>query len=202
MERYDSIVRFARRCEGLPKVDIVILNAGLTRQNFKRNPYTNHETMLQINYLSTALLAILLALVLKGKRQGPHPGRLTVVGSDMSHWGSFPDPHADSLIQSLDEDKDFKPMGRYALSKLMEQFFVIKLSKQVSSEDVIINLVNPGFCAGTSLNRESNRSWLTKLLAATVARTTVDGARAYIDAVVLKGKESHGSYLSEATIKP
>ncbi|KAF2180361.1 NAD(P)-binding protein [Zopfia rhizophila CBS 207.26] len=202
MESYDSIVQFARRCESLPSFKIVILNAGLTRQNFERNPYTNHETMLQVNYLSTALLAILLAPILKAKRQGPHPGRLTVVGSDMSHWGRFPEPHADSMIQSLDDDKDFKPMGRYLLTKLMEQFFVTKLAKQVSPDAVVINIVNPGFCSGTSLNREWSRSWLTKLLTVTLARTTVDGARAYIDAAVIKGKESHGSYNSEGKIKP
>ncbi|KAH8587911.1 hypothetical protein B0O99DRAFT_526027 [Bisporella sp. PMI_857] len=202
MESYDSVLQFARRCESLPMLDIAILNAGLTRQNFERSPSTNHETMLQVNYLSTSLLAILLVPILKAKLKGHHPGRLTIVGSDLSHFASFPEPHADPLIQSLDEDRDFKPMGRYSLTKLMEQFFVIKLAKQVSPNDVVINLVNPGFCSGTSLNRESSRPWLTTLLALTVARTTVDGARAYIDAAIVKGKESHGSYHSEGRIKP
>lgn len=186
-------MQFARRCGDLPRLDIAILNAGLTRQNFERNPYTKHETMLQVNYLSNALLAILLTPHLKAKRDNPRPARLTVVESDMSHWASFPNPQADPLILSLNDSENFKPMGRYPLLKLMEQLFIMKLSEHVSPENVVVNLVNPGFCTGTSLNRDSSHPWLNKVLALTVARTTVDGARAYIYAAVVKGKESHGS---------
>ena len=120
----------------------------------------------------------------------------------MSHWGRFPDPHANSLIQSLDDDGNFPKTSRYPLTKLMIQFFVTSLAEKVSPDDVIVNLVNPGFCAGTSLSRESSHPWLAKLFGSAFGRTTADGAAAYIDAAVMKGKESHGSYVSDGMIKP
>lgn len=64
---YDSIRSFAERANRLERLDIVILNAGITRLYFRLNPSTGHEENVQTNYLSTALLIILLLSVLKAK---------------------------------------------------------------------------------------------------------------------------------------
>ena len=74
MESYDSIIQFVQHCQHLPRLDIGILNAGVSKYKFERSPHTKHESTLQITYLSTSLLAILLVLVLKTKRQGALPG--------------------------------------------------------------------------------------------------------------------------------
>ena len=84
----------------------------------------------------------------------------------------------------------------------MIQLFVASLAEQVSPDDVIVNLVNPGFCTGTSLGRESSHPWLANLFGIAFRRTTTDGAAVYIDAAVVQGKESHGSYVSDGMIKP
>lgn len=201
-ESYDSIKNFIKCCEALPHLNIAILNAGLMNRAFEVNLSTRHEKTLQVNYLSTALLAALIVPVLQAKHHATDSGQLTIVGSDTAFSASFPDPDANSIFQSLDDEQRYTSMGRYPLSKLMLIMFTARLAEHVSSDPVIVNVMNPGFCSGTSLNRDSRRSWLLKTFMATVSRTVVDGARAYVNAAVVKGKEGHGSYHREAQIKP
>lgn len=42
---------------------------------------------------------------------------------------------------------------RYALSKLLDRFFLVELAKRVPSPVVVINTPNPGFCK-TELMRD------------------------------------------------
>ncbi|KGQ08451.1 hypothetical protein BBAD15_g6219 [Beauveria bassiana D1-5] len=63
---YDSIVAFAKRVESLERVDY-ILNAGMCATTFRINESTGHEETIQVNYLSSALLAALLLPVAKGQ---------------------------------------------------------------------------------------------------------------------------------------
>lgn len=79
MEDYDSIRNFATECESLARIDMVILNAGLQKTTFRRARTTGHELHVQINYISTALLTILLLPVLKAKRPPSDPPVLSIV---------------------------------------------------------------------------------------------------------------------------
>ncbi|KAM3467300.1 hypothetical protein NHJ6243_000331 [Beauveria neobassiana] len=63
---YDSVVAFAKRVESLERVDY-ILNAGMCATTFRINESTGHEETIQVNYLSSALLAALLLPVAKGQ---------------------------------------------------------------------------------------------------------------------------------------
>ena len=65
MLSYDSIRAFVRRCTSLERIDFVILNAGVSQIKFQINESTGHEEIFQVNYLSTALLAMLLLPTLK-----------------------------------------------------------------------------------------------------------------------------------------
>lgn len=61
MSFYDSIQAFARRVETkLSRIDIVILNAGLMKLEFTTAKSTGHQETVQVNYLSTVFLTILL----------------------------------------------------------------------------------------------------------------------------------------------
>lgn len=62
---YDSVVAFAERTKSLARLDIVVLNIGIGNATRAFNPKTGHDEMIQVNYLSTALLAILLLPVVK-----------------------------------------------------------------------------------------------------------------------------------------
>jgi short-subunit dehydrogenase len=89
MVSYQSIQDFAIRCSSLSLIDIAILNAGLTRPDFIVTPH-GQEEMLQVNFLSIMLLAIVLLPVLKAKasKRGT-PSRMTVVNSGTAFFGAW-----------------------------------------------------------------------------------------------------------------
>ena len=58
LESYQSIQSFVDRCQTLPRIDIAILNAGVQKPSFTTVAETGHETTMQMDYLSTVLLAI------------------------------------------------------------------------------------------------------------------------------------------------
>lgn len=83
MSSYDSITSFVERAMSLERLDVVILNAGTTRLYFQLHPFTGHEENIQINYLSTVLLAIKILPVLKSKTLvQQRPSRMVIVTRD------------------------------------------------------------------------------------------------------------------------
>ncbi|KAI8625909.1 retinol dehydrogenase 12 [Xylariaceae sp. FL1651] len=186
MESYDSIIAFVEQCKLLTKVTMVILNAGLRGgQTFTTTKDTSHEYSSQVNYISTALLAILLLPVLKSKRSArSKPPVLTIVTSDSAFWTSI--ETQGPVLPQLDKAD--------------------KLAEEVNASDVIVNMANPGLCAGTAFGSEASMSIITRtfisVVMAILARTSTTGASTYVDAVVVKGEESHGSYVSDWAIRP
>src|SRR4051794_26079245 len=81
----------------------VILNAGLSQIKFRINESTGHEEVFQVNYLSTALLAMLLLPTLKEKRANGLPGRLTIVSFGLAFTATFANQDAEPLISSFDD---------------------------------------------------------------------------------------------------
>lgn len=142
---YDSIQAFARRVEShLSRIDIVILNAGLFGLSFKIVKSTGHEETIQVNYLSTAFLAILLLPILKAKGPpGGQPAHLTIVSAALTLAAKFPNRGANPLLPSFDDPKTFDRQEHYHSSKLMMHMFLWKLVDIVSANDVIVNLADP-----------------------------------------------------------
>ncbi|KAI0899058.1 NAD(P)-binding protein [Annulohypoxylon nitens] len=207
MASYDSIKAFAERCKTLPRIDITILNAGIQSDAFKPHPVTKHESVFQINYLSTILLAILLLPVLKSKRSktpGILPPRLSLVTSDTAYWA--PPFKAGPIIPQCDVTANYRPLTAYPRSKLLQMLFVSKLVEYVDPNDVIINLSNPGLCLGTEFGSDSKMSLVSRtfftVFQRTNGRSVQSGAKAILDAVVARGEEAHGSYISDWTIQP
>ena len=151
MSSYDSVKQFANRCDTLPRLDFVILNAGIVKLNFELNPNTKHEETVQVNCLSTCLLASLLLPVVK---TSSGPGKITIVDSEVAEWTLFPQKSKDPILSQFDQEKGSDGVERYYVSKLVPEFFVKEISKRISSDKVIVNIVNPGFCYGSSLHRE------------------------------------------------
>ncbi|KAI1400502.1 NAD(P)-binding protein [Hypoxylon fuscum] len=204
--QYSSIQDFISRVEGqLTRLDIVILNAGIFKFNYTTVPSTGHEEILQVNYLSTVFLAILLLPILKRKSPPDSPGRLTMVNAALSLTVSMPtlDGHK-SLLAALDDPKNLVGGRQYNISKVLARMFAYKLIEYVSADDVIVNLVCPGFVKGTDLGGDSNilLKPLAILFGAMFARNVTDGASTYLDAALVKGKESHGSFLMSWKITP
>ncbi|KAH7194666.1 hypothetical protein DER44DRAFT_677388 [Fusarium oxysporum] len=204
MASYSSIEDFARRCETLPRIDFVFLNAGMGGTTFNLNKATGHEETMQVNFLSTMYLSVLLLPVLTSKAPAPKPSRLTIVSSGTAMHCELPEAKADHIISALDLEANFDGMGHYAKSKLLGQLFIDRLSQLVDPSDVVINLVDPGLTKGTGLMDKS--SGLMKIVMAmgtrVVGRTQEQAASAYVDAAIVKGEESHGSYIMDWKICP
>jgi len=205
MGSYDSIRAFAARADNeLFCLDIAILNAGVGFGGFKIVPATGHEETFQVNYLSTMLLTILLLPVLKKKSPTGSPGRLTIATAMLSIHAKFDNKNEVPLLPSFDDKKYFDVRDIYSTSKLLGQMFVWKLTDLVSADDVVVNLVEPGFIKGTNLHRDASAAGqvLMGVFKAATARPVKVGASTYLDASILKGKESHGCILMNWEIAP
>lgn len=206
MSSYSSIQSFARRVgTDLSRIDIVILNAGVIKLQYNTVPSTGHEETLQVNYLSTVLLAILLLPILKVKQppdnSSPH---LTIVSAALSLAAKFPNRNANPLLPSFDDAKTYDPQEQYHTSKMLAHMFLWKLVDFVSAERVIVNLADPAWCRGTDLARDAGAMMKVgvKAFGALTGRSQRVGASCFIDAVVNKGKESHGCFLMSWKIHP
>lgn len=205
MLSYESIIAFARRCETLPRLNIAILNAGLSQPTYKHAEETDHEVTFQINYLSTALLALVLVPILRAKRGTTTPARLSLVGSDTSYYANWKGAGSESVVEVIDNPTHFDSWEAYKTTKLLLLMFVYELSKRVSSKEVIINVSNPGACRGTrfeAVKRFMIQEAMLYIASLVLGRTATVGARQYVDAMTVQGPESHGSFVSEGKIKP
>ncbi|KAF2260779.1 NAD(P)-binding protein [Lojkania enalia] len=208
MLSYESIQAFAEKCKTLPGLDIAILNAGVNKLEPKFAS-TGHEETFQVNYLSTVLLAILLLPILSNKehRKLQEPGRLAFIGSGLANIAGFPERNAVPIIPAFDDLSKWNvqfAMDRYSTTKALLHVLTLKLSEIVSSDDVIINNPDPGYTKGTQLLRESPTLMkpIVSLSKALLARSLKEGMWAYIDAVSVRGKESHGCFICDWQILP
>lgn len=208
MASYTSIQKFAQRCRAeLPHVDLVVLNAGLSRTKFERAESTGHEMTMQVNHFGTALLTLLLLPILKSTlRHTGEPARLTVVNSLTAHLCKFPNRNEQPLLASFDDTEivPFDAQERYGVSKLINQLFLAKLTDMVPSENVVVNMVDPGLTKGTQLSRDATGVVRAgaKVFFSIAGRPVDRGAATYVDALLRMGAESHGCFLMNNKIAP
>lgn len=204
MESYDSVRGFADRCASLARIDVVILNAGLIMPTYQTVAATGHEITLQVNYLSTMLLALLLIPILKSKRApgATKPPVITIVSSDSAYSASLNMDGA--ILEQMDDSKVYGPFPAYTRSKMLLTVFLGKLAELVDPSDVLINMSNPGMTSGTSFGHDSNvvLKWLFSVIQYFLARSPEVGASLYLDAALVRGTESHGKFISDWAIKP
>ncbi|VUC35420.1 unnamed protein product [Clonostachys rosea] len=189
---YQSIHDFVARCSTqLPRIDFVILNAGVAFGYFKRCEQTGHEMCSCYQYSSQRILL-------------GSPAVWSFVNSGTAMHAEFPQHKAERILPAFDVEEDFDPMGQYTNTKFLAHLFIDKLSRLVSADDVVINLVDPGLTSGTNILEGANMSTQIAFnwLRAVAGRTLEDAASAYVDAIVTRGKESHGSFIMDWNIYP
>lgn len=227
LSSYDSVARFARRAAG-PELavavgggkgglDVAVLNAGIVGATFRKNPNTGHEEVIQVNYLSTFLLAILLLPVLNKKKkksssspqeqQQQRPGRLTIVNSGVAYYAKLPNRARTPFLASFDSaeaEASWDPSEWYSASKVLGHLFFARLAARVDPDAVVVNLVDPGFCKGTELHRDARGLVAALLRVAKVltGRSLEVGASTYVDAAVVKGEETHGCFVMDWKVRP
>jgi hypothetical protein len=110
----------------------------------------------------------------------------------------------DPIMQQFDDPKAFDQLSTYSKTKLLLLLFVSKLADYVDSEEVLINVTNPSMTQGTQIFRD-NPAYFQKAMDALnslLGRPVEVAASNYVYSAVVLGKESHGSFTANWTIKP
>ena len=214
MNSFASVQSFARRVsQEFEKIDIVVLNAGLYNKGYATSPEGWEET-LQVNTLSTTLLALLLLPKLRSARQSfpasaPH---LVMVSSGLHARvarSSLPSPPR-NLLPALNTPPEpaatFNGGRQYGISKLFLMYALKSLASLATSPSgkpqVIVTSCCPGLCV-SDLGRQYNswfEGWVKWAFLGVVARSTEDGGRTLVDTSTL-GEEAHGGYLKDGTLR-
>jgi NAD(P)-dependent dehydrogenase (short-subunit alcohol dehydrogenase family) len=198
MNSFQSVQNFARRVNNeLKRVDIALLNAGLWNRDFTKSP-EGWEEVLQVNTLSTSLLALLLLPKLKESSSDAEPSHLSVVSSQQFVRVKAESLRTDgSLLKHVNDEQHFKGPKQYGISKLLLEYMIKNIADLARNEDgtlqTIVNTVSPGLCQ-SSLGRQYNRfyeRWLVWVMYKLFARTTEQGCRSLVSAAV-QGAESQG----------
>ncbi|KAK1561433.1 uncharacterized protein LY79DRAFT_220161 [Colletotrichum navitas] len=197
---YDSVVKFVERTKTLEQIDLVILNAGVAHAKRVFNEKTGHDEMVQINFISTALLAILLLPIVQAKRGSqPNPTRITFVSSEVAAWTAFMERESFPLLAALDKKGKVDMLDRMFVSKLLGQFFIHRLAAIVPPSVALINSASPGSVHDSDFNREHDTTFsgaVAKIFMKRVANTAAVGSRFVTDAIINHGEETHGLFLS------
>lgn len=205
LQSYESITTFVERTKGLERLDIVVLNAGISKQFFDLTPSTGHEETIQVNVISTALLPILFLPILKAKASPDHPGRLAIVTSDTASWAKFKEQYSVPLLPALDKKETFTNIDRYPTSKVLGRLLVTELAKRVPSSVTVITMPNPGWCYGTGLGQVPGGTIGDRIVSVprrVFGRHASIGARSITDGAVQHGREAHGQYIEDCKIQP
>lgn len=207
LSNYDSVVAFADRCQKeLTRLDLAILNAAVSPATLRFNPKTGHEETIQVNYLSTALLTLLLLPVFKSKLAVSASPRITIVNSEVSNWTKFKERDETPLLPAFDRPSAKVDMlDRMMVSKLLGQFFLAELAKRVPSSVALINACSPATVHDTEFQRELDGTvsgTIIKAVQRRFANTSPVGSRMITDAAVRQGNETHGQFLSFQKMVP
>ncbi|KAI0199350.1 short-chain dehydrogenase/reductase [Astrocystis sublimbata] len=204
---FDSVQAFVEKLEKLTdKLDVALLNAGLGNPTYEKSA-SGWEMAVQVNVLSTALMAVLLLPILRSTAaQGSMP-HLTFVnshGHDLvkREWlGS-----SGSLLQASNEEKGWVSEHSYALVKLAGLAVMQHIAKittsSTGSPEIITNAVCPGLCK-TELGRNFNvvQRAIGNIVLSFIARTAEQGSRTLVSGTAL-GPESHGRFWHNDVLYP
>ncbi|KAI9861852.1 MAG: hypothetical protein M1824_001963 [Vezdaea acicularis] len=192
---YDSVKSFADRASNLPRLDVLLENAGVATRNFA--VAAGHERTITVNVISTFLLLLLMLPKLKSsaKEFGTKP-RLIVVSSEVHARTEFPEWKAPSTFDALDNEPSARMSERYPTSKLLEVLTVRQIAPKLEGSGVILNMLSPGFCH-SELSRDAGL-FLT-IMKLFLARSTEVGSRTLVAAAVA-GEESHGKYMVDGQV--
>ncbi|EME43518.1 hypothetical protein DOTSEDRAFT_35766 [Dothistroma septosporum NZE10] len=206
----DSISAFAKRVQGLDRLDAAILNAGLTTKVW--STMGTHESTVAVNVLGALRLARgLLPKMKESARHTGEQGRLTVVGSEMMYIAELSELETDGkIVEKLDEKDESSTWmyQRYQITKVLVFGAMKELAKKnplAETSDVILTVMTPGACK-SNLFRDPVDPWMKAVTDWTLGllqRLTEVGARTLVHAVTAElPLEAHGKSLMNARIGP
>jgi len=150
--------------ENIP-IHIALLNAGIWKMKWAVTPETGYETVFQVNYLSTAVLMLLLfpILVRTSETTGTR-SILAVVGSKLQNnslWNKK-ETAPPSIFSEFANEATFSGSQRYPDSKYLVFQFVHRLAREIDRTKVHVLAVSPG-AVGTNFGGDDIPFWTTPL---------------------------------------
>ncbi|PVF95996.1 NAD(P)-binding protein [Serendipita vermifera] len=204
---FESVKRFAEKCnDELERVDIFLENAALGEGPWSTTP-DGWESLVQVNVISTYMLAALIAPLLRktAKLPDPNPAKplkphLVIASSDVHPFTRFPQRTAPNILAALNEQTTYDIPDRYALTKFLTVVLTRSLAASSfwsadghSKDDVVICCANPGFCRSNLLRNVPN---FTKWIVWSIfAKHPSEGAKNYTWAC-LNDDIPAGAYIS------
>lgn len=201
MASYASVQEFAKRANGLPRLDGVLANAGMMTTTYRTAE--DGEATITVNVVATYLLLVLLLPKLRACPTGS--ATFTVPNSSLHYVAQLKEitPQKERTILERLADKSTSDMkDRYNVSKLLVLYATrafdthLKQSVLAGGGQVIVNTPNPSYCK-SQLVRDTDQAPPPDF----VARTPEMGSRALVDGL-LGGPETSGQFLNNCRVNP
>lgn len=205
MMSYESVYAFIERAKKLEYIDIVVLNAGAWRTTFSKSAH-GWEEDLQVNTLSTTLLMLQLLRKLRESRNVT--GRISIleiVNSGLHESAVVPpEVRAESnVLKYYNQKEQFRDGKQYKFSKVFLMYATVSLADRISSGDVIITSVCPGWVY-TQLGRDyyfPGIYYLVYFFILLFMRTASQGADMVLSGTT-QGEKVHGRFWRHDAIQP
>lgn len=197
------IKQFIAKSKDLPRLDAVVLNAGMSTFSFET--VNGVEKTLATNVIGTFLLAIgLLPTLRQSALAWNIRPRLVLVASEAHAEAIFPERTAGDIFGALNDASKSDMMDRYNTTKMLQllAFHGLRDAVDGSQPNVItFTAVDPGLC-DTGLTRELPLFFraIHRVMRTLLARTAEVGSRCLVQGAADSGAEHHGAYLKDGVL--
>ncbi|KAK6426329.1 hypothetical protein LTR95_016145 [Oleoguttula sp. CCFEE 5521] len=211
MMSYASCAELGSKIKTLRSLDHALLTAGILSFGRRESP-EGWETSMQINYLSTALVALLILPALKSSPSNPNPPVLTLTTS----FGIYPaSPTMSNTSRSGSYLKHITRKDRFSIAQMQEHmygkskicllYFARELAARITAAQqangktdlpvVTITSGDPG-PAWTALTQPNQEKLVPRLIQNYGSRDPQYGATSLVNSVSV-GAKYHGSILTD-----
>ena len=220
MSDFSSVKRFADRVnKELPRLDVVILNAGQANRVWNKVSDANGpwEMTLMVNTLATVFLGLLLLpkLLSTAKAKGADPTdppHLTFISSISAMLGNKPETFrryegVPNVLEAVSKEEAYPgELSQYAVSKLFLEYGMRRIASlpcvatESGEKSVIVNSTCPGLCKSDLARSMEDRPLIIRLLLwvfmGIFALSADHGSRSYVSAAQ-RGVDGHGKMWKE-----
>ncbi|KAK7407837.1 hypothetical protein QQX98_010008 [Neonectria punicea] len=199
-----------KKARELEHLDHVLMTAGILAFHRRESP-EGWETSIQVNFLSGALIALLLLPLLKSSPSNPSSPVLTFVTTFGIYPSSFTMsvPKTGSYLKKLSNNKEgMEQAHQYGRSKALLLYFARELASRVSAtagqdkalRKVTINSADPG-SAWTPLTNPNQAKLIPRLIMNFGAREPEICATALVNGVSVS-EDAHGKIMQDFDTAP
>ncbi|KAJ7132355.1 hypothetical protein C8R44DRAFT_698819 [Mycena epipterygia] len=210
---FESVKRFADKFEkDGGRLDILVENAAFAAMNGYEATKDGWEASLQVNYLATSLVALLLlpAMIKTAQDHSTSP-RIVVVSSEVHYWVDIEKAVCENpgILKTLGSSEYCTPKimeNRYPVTKLLNVLFVRALNARLPPSTLLtVDTVNPGYCYSELRRGFSGvMAVVDRIMELILAFSTEVGSRQLVWAALAHQDDPeklHGQYISAYDVR-